>query len=289
MEKWNDRKKSGPRPGGQGSRPYYNNKKNDRHRSSFAAMEALDREEEQQEDEGLIEGRNAVWEALRSGRQLDKILVAQGAQNMAHIISAAQAAGIPVLDCDRRKLDRMSANGAHQGVIALGAAAEYKTVEDILALAAQRGEKPLLILCDGITDPHNLGAIIRSAEVLGAHGVVIPKRRSAGLNAACAKAAAGALEYLPVAKCANIGEAITELKKAGVFILAADMGGEDAGSVDFDLPCAIVIGAEGSGVSESVKKAADRVVSIPQRGRIQSLNASNAAAILLYAAQRSRG
>lgn len=289
MEKWNDRKKSGPRPGGKGSRPYYNNKKNDRPRSSFAAMEALDREEEQQEDEGLIEGRNAVWEALRSGRQLDKILVAQGAQNMAHIISAAQAAGIPVLDCDRRKLDRMSANGAHQGVIALGAAAEYKTVEDILALAAQRGEKPLLVLCDGITDPHNLGAIIRSAEVLGAHGVVIPKRRSAGLNAACAKAAAGALEYLSVAKCANIGAAITELKKAGVFILAADMGGEDAGSVDFDLPCAIVIGAEGSGVSESVKKAADRVVSIPQRGRIQSLNASNAAAILLYAAQRSRG
>ena len=190
MEKWNDRKKSGPRPGGKSSRPYYNNKKNDRPRSSFAAMEALDREEEQQEDEGLIEGRNAVWEALRSGRQLDKILVAQGAQNMAHIISAAQAAGIPVLDCDRRKLDRMSANGAHQGVIALGAAAEYKTVEDILALAAQRGEKPLLVLCDGITDPHNLGAIIRSAEVLGAHGVVIPKRRSAGLNAACAKAAA---------------------------------------------------------------------------------------------------
>ena len=268
MEKWNDCKKSGPRPGGKGSSPYYNNKKNDRPRSSFAAMEALDREE-QQEDEGLIEGRNAVWEALRSGRQLDKILVAQGAQNMAHIISAAQA--------------------AHQGVIALGAAAEYKTVEDILALAAQRGEKPLLVLCDGITDPHNLGAIIRSAEVLGAHGVVIPKRRSAGLNAACAKAAAGALEYLPVAKCANIGAAITELKKAGVFILAADMGGEDAGSVDFDLPCAIVIGAEGSGVSESVKKAADRVVSIPQRGRIQSLNASNAAAILLYAAQRSRG
>lgn len=255
--------------------------------SAFAAMEQLDAQEAR-EDEGLIEGRNAVWEALQSERQLDKLLIAQGAQNVGHIIAAARAAGVPVQECDRRKLDRMSITGAHQGVIALGAAARYQTLEDILALAEQRGEKPLLILCDGITDPHNLGAIIRSCEVLGGHGVVVPRHRSAGLNAACAKAAAGALEHLPVAKCANLGQAITELKKLGVFILAADMGGEPAASVDFDLPCAIVIGAEGSGVSEGVRKAADRIISIPQRGQIQSLNASNAAAILLYEAMRQR-
>lgn len=276
-----------------GRKPYYGasaQRRQDapkRSSSAFAAMEQLDAEMVSEEN-GLIEGRNAVWEALNSQRQLDKLLIAQGAQGIGHIISAARNAGVPVQECDRRKLDRMSITGAHQGVIALGAAAEYRTLEDILALAEQRGEKPLLVLCDGITDPHNLGAIIRSCEVLGGHGVVVPRHRSAGLNSACAKAAAGALEHLPVAKCANLGQAITELKKRGVFILAADMGGEPAASVDFDLPCAIVIGAEGSGVSESVRKAADRIISIPQRGQIQSLNASNAAAILLYETMRQR-
>lgn len=256
--------------------------------SAYAAMEELDRDASSGND-GLIEGRNAVWEALQSGRTIDKLLVAQGAQNVGHILSAARAAGVAVQECDRRKLDKMSVTGSHQGVIALGAAADYKTLDDILALAEKRGEKPLLVLCDGITDPHNLGAIIRSCEVLGGHGVVVPRHRSAGLNAACAKAAAGALEHLPVAKCANIASAIAELKKKGVFIVAADMGGQPAPSVDLDMPCAIVIGAEGSGVSESARKAADLVVSIPQKGAIQSLNASNAAAILLYEAIRQRG
>ena len=240
-------------------------------------------------DAGLIEGRNAVWEALQSGRQLDKILIAQGAQNLGHILAAARAAGVAIQECDRRKLDKLSVTGAHQGIMAQGAAAEYKTIDDILALAAARGEKPLLVLCDGLTDPHNLGATIRSCEVLGGHGVVVPRHRSAGLNAACAKAAAGALEHLPVAKCANMSTAISELKEKGVFILAADMGGQAAASIDFDMPCAIVIGAEGSGVSEGVRKAADLTVSIPQKGAIQSLNASNAAAILLYEAVRQRG
>ena len=256
--------------------------------SAYAAMEELDRDASSGND-GLIEGRNAVWEALQSGRTIDKLLVAQGAQNVGHILSAARAAGVAVQECDRRKLDKMSVTGSHQGVIALGAAADYKTLDDILALAEKRGEKPLLVLCDGITDPHNLGAIIRSCEVLGGHGVVVPRHRSAGLNAACAKAAAGALEHLPVVKCANIASAIAELKKKGVFIVAADMGGQPAPSVDLDMPCAIVIGAEGSGVSESARKAADLVVSIPQKGAIQSLNASNAAAILLYEAIRQRG
>ena len=247
MEKprYND-KKSGRKP--------YRNDRPKRANSAFAAMEQLE-ERETAGDAGLIEGRNAVWEALQSGRQLDK----------------------------------MTVTGSHQGIIAQGAAAEYKTIDDILALAASRGEKPLLVLCDGLTDPHNLGAIIRSCEVLGGHGVVVPRHRSAGLNAACAKAAAGALEHLPVAKCANMGAAIKELQDKGVFILAADMGGQPAEKIDFDMPCAIVIGAEGSGVSEGVRKAADLIVSIPQKGNIQSLNASNAAAILLYEAVRQRG
>lgn len=280
MEKprYQDKKKKRDYPG---SRPR-------RSGSAFAAMERLDALEENT-DSGLIEGRNAVWEALQSGRQLDKILLAQGAQNMGHILAAARSVGVAIQECDRRKLDKMTVTGAHQGIIALGAAAEYRTIDDILELAASRGEKPLLVLCDGLTDPHNLGAVIRSCEVLGGHGVVVPRHRSAGLNAACAKAAAGALEHLPVAKCANMATAIQELKEKGVFILAADMGGQPAQSIDLDMPCAIVIGAEGSGVSEGVRKAADLIVSIPQKGAIQSLNASNAAAILLYEAVRQRG
>ncbi len=273
--------------GGRDRRPYPK-ARSGRTGSAFAAMEQME-SRETAGDAGLIEGRNAVWEALQSGRQLDKILIAQGAQNLGHILAAARAIGVAIQECDRRKLDKLSVTGAHQGIMAQGAAAEYKTIDDILALAAARGEKPLLVLCDGLTDPHNLGAIIRSCEVLGGHGVVVPRHRSAGLNAACAKAAAGALEHLPVAKCANMSTAISELKEKGVFILAADMGGQAAASIDFDMPCAIVIGAEGSGVSEGVRKAADLTVSIPQKGAIQSLNASNAAAILLYEAVRQRG
>lgn len=278
---------SNKKTGGRDRRPYPKDRPG-RTGSAFAAMEQLE-SRETAGDTGLIEGRNAVWEALQSGRQLDKILIAQGAQNLGHILAAARAAGVAIQECDRRKLDKLSVTGAHQGIMAQGAAAEYKTIDDILALAAARGEKPLLVLCDGLTDPHNLGAIIRSCEVLGGHGVVVPRHRSAGLNAACAKAAAGALEHLPVAKCANMSTAISELKEKGVFILAADMGGQAAASIDFDMPCAIVIGAEGSGVSEGVRKAADLTVSIPQKGAIQSLNASNAAAILLYEAVRQRG
>ena len=278
---------SNKKTGGRDRRPYPKDRPG-RTGSAFAAMEQLE-SRETAGDAGLIEGRNAVWEALQSGRQLDKILIAQGAQNLGHILAAARAAGVAIQECDRRKLDKLSVTGAHQGIMAQGAAAEYKTIDDILALAAARGEKPLLVLCDGLTDPHNLGAIIRSCEVLGGHGVVVPRHRSAGLNAACAKAAAGALEHLPVAKCANMSTAISELKEKGVFILAADMGVQAAASIDFDMPCAIVIGAEGSGVSEGVRKAADLTVSIPQKGAIQSLNASNAAAILLYEAVRQRG
>lgn len=242
-----------------------------------------------QEDESLLEGRNAVWEALRAGRQLDKLFVASGsASGVGHIIQLARKQGVPVQECDRRKLDRMSATGAHQGVIAIAAAARYAELDDILALARQRGEAPLVILCDGITDPHNLGAIIRSAEVSGAHGVVVPRRRSAGLNAACAKAAAGALEHLPVARVSNLAAALTRLKEEGLFLYAADMEGVSLYETDLTAPIGIVIGSEGEGLSRLVRQECDAAVSIPQRGRISSLNASNAAAVLLFEAVRQR-
>ena len=258
-------------------------------RSAFAADEQLNHEP-REENEGMLEGKNAVWEALSGGRALDKIYFAAGsAGTLGRILAEARKQGVPTQECDRRKLDQMSATGAHQGVIAVGAAVQYAELDDILALASQRGESPLIVLCDGITDPHNLGAIIRSAEVAGAHGVVIPRRRSAGLNAACAKAAAGALEHLPVAKCANIASAIEELKKKGVFVFAADMeGSRPMYDADFTMPCAIVIGSEGFGVSRLAAEQSDFIVSIPQKGRITSLNASNAAAVLLYEAVRQR-
>ncbi len=257
-------------------------------RSAFAAMESMDAPVVPEEST-LIEGRNAITEALRSGRPMDKIFLAEGVQGVQQILAMAKEAGIAVQWCDRRKLDKMTITGSHQGMMAQCAAAEYKTIDDILELAASRGEDPLVVLCDGITDPHNLGAIIRSAEVMGAHGVVVPRHRSAGLNAACAKAAAGALEYLPVAKCANMQTAILELQKKGLFVFAADMNGQNLWDTNLTMPCALVIGSEGSGVSKLVRDTVDGIISIPQKGKINSLNASNAAAVLLCEVCRQRG
>ena len=243
-----------------------------------------------EEDENLIEGRNAVGEALRSGREIDKIYFHAGALgSIGNLIALARKQGVTAQEIDKRKLDAMSMTGSHQGIIAMAAAVAYRSVEDMLALAKQRGEAPLLVLCDGITDPQNLGAIIRTAEIAGAHGVIMPRRRSAGLNAACAKAAAGALEHLPVAKVANIASTVQELKKQGIFIYAADMDGDKSlYDADFAGATALVIGSEGEGISALVKKECDFVVSIPQKGHIPSLNASNAAAILLFEAVRKR-
>lgn len=274
--------------GGSGEKGRFYGKKGKAARSPFAASALLD--SAGFAGEGIIEGKNAVLEALGSGREIDKILFASGSvKSIGHIIAKARSSGIVVQECDRRKLDNLSVTGAHQGIVAFCAAAEYKTIDDILSLARQRGERPLIVLCDGITDPHNLGAIIRSAEISGAHGVIIPRRRSAGLNAACAKAAAGALEHLPVAKCANIQSAVLELKKKNIFVFAADMDGMSMYESDLTLPSAIVIGSEGEGVSKAVREACDFVVSIPQKGKIPSLNASCAAAVLLFEAYRQRG
>ncbi len=244
-----------------------------------------------EEIEGQLEGRNALTEALRSGRTIDKVFIAAGETDRAlqRLAAEAKEAGAVVVPVDRRKLDAMSTTRAHQGVITLAAAHEYATIDEILAQAEQRGEAPLVVICDELTDPHNLGAIMRSAECAGAHGVIIPKRRSVGLTATVAKASAGAVEYMKVARVTNINNAIAELKEKGLWIFGtAAEGSIPMYKADLRIPAAIVIGNEGDGMSPMVRKNCDVMVNIPMKGRISSLNASAAAAILLYEAVRQR-
>lgn len=233
------------------------------------------------EETGLVCGRNAVRELLRSGRAIDKLFVAGREGSIVALVAEAKKAGVPVVDADMAKLDKLAMGENHQGIIAQTAAREYSTIEEILAIAAERGEKPLVVVCDGVEDPHNLGAIIRTAECCGAHGVVIPKRRACGLTAAVAKASAGAIEHMAVARVQNIASAIEELKEAGVWTFAAEAGGSDFYETDFQLPCALVVGSEGNGVSHLVKERCDFLVSIPMYGQVNSLNVSAATAILL--------
>lgn len=244
-----------------------------------------------EEIEGQLEGRNAIQEALKSGRAIDKVFIADGDtdRGLQRLAAQAKEAGAVVVPVDRRKLDAMSATRAHQGIIALAAAHEYYTLDGLLEEAASRGEPPLLVICDELSDPHNLGAILRSAECAGAHGVIIPKRRSVGLTATVAKASAGAVEYMKVARVTNINAAITELKQKGVWIFGtAAEGSVPMYQADLRGPAAIVIGNEGDGMSPLVRKNCDVCVHIPMRGRISSLNASAAASILLYEAVRQR-
>ncbi len=245
-----------------------------------------------QEDDGtLIEGRNAVIEALRSGETIDKIYLAKGEtdKTLGHIASRAREKGIVVVEADRRKLDGMSRTHAHQGVIALAAMREYVSVQSLLDAAAEKGEAPLLVVCDEISDPHNLGAILRTAECAGAHGVIIPKRRSAGLTAIVGKTSAGAVSYMPVARVSNLPATLEELKKKGVWVYGtAAEGTTSLYDADLKGPAAIVIGSEGSGMGRLVREKCDFLVSIPMKGHISSLNASAAAAILLYEAVRRR-
>ena len=241
--------------------------------------------------DGIIEGRNAVIEALRAGTQIDKIFIMKGEVDTAlgHIASTARSQGIVVADADKRKLDGMSRTHAHQGVIAVAAVRAYATVEDILQAARDKGEPPLLVVCDELSDPHNLGAVIRTAECAGAHGVIIPKRRSAGLTAVVAKTSAGAVSHLPVARVANLPSLLKRLKEEGLWIFgsAAD-GTTSLYAADLKGPAALVIGSEGSGMSRLVSETCDFLVRIPMRGKLNSLNASAAAAILLYEALRQR-
>lgn len=243
-------------------------------------------------DEGLIEGRNAVTEALRSGRTINKIFLADGDtdRSLGRLAAMAKDTGAVVVRIDRRKLNDMSPTGAHQGIIASVAAHDYATLDDIFAVAEERGEAPLIVVCDELSDPHNLGAILRTAECAGAHGVIIPKRRSVALTAVVAKASAGAIEYMKVARVSNVAATLRELKSRGVWVFGTAADGTTA-LYDADLkgPAAVVIGNEGAGMSRLVAETCDFKVSIPMRGRISSLNASAAAAILLYEAVRKRG
>ena len=245
----------------------------------------------QEENDGVIEGRNAVIEALRAGVAIDKIYLARGETDatLGHIAAVARDKGVVVVDADRRKLDTMSRTHAHQGVIALAAVREYATVDDILAAAREKGENPLIVVCDELSDPHNLGAVIRTADAAGAHGVIIPKRRSAGLTAVVAKTSAGAVAHVPVARVPNLPALLKELKEAGVWVFGTAMDGTTPlYQADLKGPAAIVIGNEGSGMGRLVAENCDFTVSIPMFGKINSLNASAAAAVLLYEAVRQR-
>ena len=244
-----------------------------------------------EETEGQLEGRNALQEALKSGRTVDKVFIAAGEtdRGLQRLAAEAKEAGAVVVPVDRRKLDAMSFTRAHQGVIALVAAHVYYSIDDILEEAASRGEAPLIVICDELSDPHNLGAILRSAECAGAHGVIIPKRRSVGLTATVAKASAGAIEYMKVARVTNINNAIAELKEKGVWVFGtAAEGSIPMYQAKLTVPAAIVIGNEGDGMSQLVRKNCDVMLNIPMKGHISSLNASAAASILLYEALRQR-
>ena len=271
----------------QGRRP---ERKNDR-RPERRADRFAERKTEVEEVEGQLEGRNALTEALRAGRTIDKVFIADGDtdRGLQRLAAEAKEAGAVIVPVDRRKLDQMSFTRSHQGVIALAAAHDYYTIDDILEEAAARGENALIVVCDELSDPHNLGAIMRSAECAGAHGVIIPKRRSVGLTATVAKASAGAVEYMKVARVTNINNAINELKEKGVWVFGtAAEGSVPMYKADLTGPAAIVIGNEGDGMSPLVRKNCDMLVHIPMKGRISSLNASAAASILLYEAVRQR-
>lgn len=249
-----------------------------------------DKSTENERDNNLIIGRNAVSEALRSGRNIDTLLVVRGERNgsVGRIISECKEKGVVIKEVDKKKLDFMCGQGNHQGVAAYAAVHEYSSVEDIFALAEERGEPPFIIVCDELEDPHNLGAIIRTAETSGAHGVIIPKRRNASLTWAVGKASAGAVEYVPVARVGNLASTIEELKKRGLWVYTADMDGQPWCETDFSGPVALVVGSEGNGVGRLIKEKSDFVVSLPMRGKITSLNASVAAGILMYEVSRQR-
>lgn len=236
----------------------------------------------------LIAGRNAVMEALKAGRALDSVLVAKGERqgSIGAILARCREAGIPVKEADSRKLDAMAAN--HQGVIAVAACKEYATVEELFAAAAAKGEPPFFIVCDELEDPHNLGAILRTAEAAGAHGVIVPRRRSVGLTDTVYKASAGAVEYVPVARVTNITDTLRELKERGVWVYGLDMDGEAWCAADLTGAMALVVGSEGCGISRLVRENCDFMLSLPMAGQINSLNASVACGVVLYEAARQR-
>ena len=238
----------------------------------------------------IICGRNPVMEAVKSGREIDRLLVAHGVTggSVTAIIAKCKQRGILIKEISPQKLDYYCGGANHQGIAVMYASQEYSTPEEILETAKQRNEMPFIIICDELEDPHNLGAIIRTAEASGVHGIIIPKRRSASLNATVAKSASGALEYMKVARVTNIANTIDFLKENGVWVFGADMDGDDYTKFNFDMPCALVIGNEGKGIGALTAKKCDGIISLPMFGEINSLNASVAAGILMYEVVRKR-
>ena len=288
---------------GGGRDPRFNRKKDYEKippRDTFVKEQVTEAEEAEADDAedaegydpaaGLVIGRSAVRELLRSGRTVDKLLVHRGEREGSIVVLVAEAIeqGIPVVEVDKAKLDEMSGFVPHQGVIAMVAQKDYCSVEDILALAKERGETPLIVIADGITDPYNLGALIRCAEGVGAHGLIIPRRRAVGLTALVAKSSAGAMEHLAVAKVSNIAATVKSLKQAGIWCYAAEAGGKPHYETDLTGPCALIFGSEGDGVSRVVKQACDGVISIPMYGKVNSFNVSTAAAVVLCEAARQQ-
>ena len=279
-----ERRPYGDRPNNGERRPYGDRPNNGERRPPMPrpAMTPPPAQEEEMQS-NLLVGRNPIREALKAGRDMEKLLVAKGELigSAREIVAMAREQKVIVQEVDRAHLDAMAPG--HQGLIAVVSAYAYKTVDDMLALAKERGEEPFLVILDGVTDPHNLGAIIRSAECAGAHGVIIPERRAVGLTPAAVKASAGAVEYLPVAREVNLTRTIERLKKEGIWIYGTAMNGEDYRKVDYSGAKALVIGSEGEGMSRLVSESCDKVVTLPMKGKIESLNASVAAGILLYA------
>lgn len=239
---------------------------------------------------GVVSGRNAVKELLSGGRDIDKIFVARGDRegSIVALVGEAVARKIPLIEVERQKLDALCGHNRHQGIVALAAEHAYATIEDMVALAAEKGEAPLFVMADGIEDPHNLGALMRCAECAGAHGLIIPKRRSVGLTSVVAKASAGAIEHLPIARVANLSTTLEELKEKGFWAYAADMDGTPHYKTDLRGPAVIVLGSEGFGISRLVKEKCDFVISIPLYGKVNSMNVSAAAAVILCEAARQR-
>ena len=237
---------------------------------------------------GVVIGRNAVRELLRSGRSIDKVLIRKGELegSIVVLVAEARSKGIPVVEVEKAKLDSVSGFAPHQGIVAMAAEKEYSTVEDILAIAEERGEKPLIVVSDGITDPYNLGALIRCAEGVGAHGLILPKRRASGLTPLVTKASAGAVEHLAIAKVSNIVSTLESLKKKGLWVYSAEAGGQNYYDTDFSGGAVIVFGSEGDGVSKLVLERSDFVVSIPMYGKVNSFNVSTAASVILSEASR---
>jgi 23S rRNA (guanosine2251-2'-O)-methyltransferase len=255
------------------------------------SIESHSRQERREESENIIEGRNPVIEVMKSSRTVEKLLIAKGniEGSIKMIVGMAKDKGIVISEVDRKKLDDMSSTGSHQGVIAIVSPYTYFTIDQIFEYAKEKDEDPFIIILDEIEDPHNLGSIVRSANVCGAHGVIIPKRRSALVTSTVAKASAGAVEHTRIAKVTNINQTIKELKDRGVWVAGTDMDGEVSYKANLKGPIAIVVGSEGKGISKLVRENCDLVISIPMKGEINSLNASVAAGIMMYEVLRQRG